>query len=55
MEASLQAPLFSECSVLLGLGLPDDNIHAPNEKQYLPTYFRGIETYVRFFDLISQK
>jgi acetylornithine deacetylase/succinyl-diaminopimelate desuccinylase-like protein len=42
-------------SVLLGFGLPDDNIHAPNEKQHLPTYFRGIETYVRFFDLLSQK
>ena len=42
-------------SVLLGFGLPDDNIHAPNEKQHLPTYYRGIETYIRFFDLISQK
>jgi acetylornithine deacetylase/succinyl-diaminopimelate desuccinylase-like protein len=42
-------------SVLLGFGLPDDNIHAPNEKQHLPTYYRGIETYIRFFDLASQK
>jgi len=42
-------------SVLLGFGLPDDHIHAPNEKQHLPTYYRGIETYIRFFDLISQK
>jgi acetylornithine deacetylase/succinyl-diaminopimelate desuccinylase-like protein len=41
-------------SVLLGFGLPDDNIHAPNEKQHLPTYFRGIETYIRFFDLLSR-
>lgn len=42
-------------SVLLGFGLPDDNIHAPNEKQHLPTYYRGIEAYIRFFDLVSQK
>jgi acetylornithine deacetylase/succinyl-diaminopimelate desuccinylase-like protein len=42
-------------SVLLGFGLPDDNIHAPNERQHLPTYYRGIEAYIRFFDLVSQK
>ena len=42
-------------SVLLGFGLPDDNIHAPNEKQHLPTYYRGIETYIRFFDLVSSQ
>jgi len=42
-------------SVLLGFGLPDDNIHAPNERQHLPTYYRGIETYIRFFGLVSQK
>jgi acetylornithine deacetylase/succinyl-diaminopimelate desuccinylase-like protein len=36
-------------SLLLGFGLPDDNLHAPNEKQHLPTYYRGIETFIRFF------
>jgi acetylornithine deacetylase/succinyl-diaminopimelate desuccinylase-like protein len=36
-------------SILLGFGLPDDNLHAPNEKQHLPTYYRGIETFIRFF------
>lgn len=40
-------------SVLLGFGLPDDNIHGPNEKLHRPTYHRGIETYIRFFQLIS--
>jgi acetylornithine deacetylase/succinyl-diaminopimelate desuccinylase-like protein len=35
-------------SLLLGFGLPDDNLHAPNEKQHLPTFFRGIETSIRF-------
>ncbi|MBI4788118.1 MAG: dipeptidase [Chloroflexi bacterium] len=36
-------------SVLLGFGLPDDNLHAPNEKLHLPTYYRGIEAFTRFF------
>lgn len=35
--------------IMLGFGLRDDNIHSPNEKQYLPNYYRGIETYMRFF------
>ena len=35
-------------SVLLGFGMRDDNIHGPNEHQHLPTYFKGIETYIRF-------
>jgi acetylornithine deacetylase/succinyl-diaminopimelate desuccinylase-like protein len=34
--------------VLLGFGLPDDDIHAPNEKMYLPNFFRGVETVIRF-------
>jgi len=41
-------------SVLLGFGLPDDNIHGPNEKLHIPTYYRGIETYVRFFQQMSR-
>lgn len=35
-------------SVICGFGLPDDNVHAPNEKQHLPTWYRGIETLVHF-------
>lgn len=35
-------------SVMLGFGMRDDNIHGPNERQHLPTYFKGIETYIRF-------
>ena len=36
-------------SVLTGFGLPDDNLHAPNEKLHLPTWQRGIEALVHFF------
>lgn len=35
-------------SLLLGFGLPDDNLHAPNEKFHLPNFYRGIETFIHF-------
>jgi len=35
-------------SVVSGFGLPDDNVHAPNEKMHLPTWFRGIEAVIHF-------
>jgi len=35
-------------TVLMGFGLPDDKIHAPNERFYLPNYYRGIETSISF-------
>jgi len=35
-------------SVMLGFALTSDGIHGPNEKQYLPNFFRGIETYIHF-------
>ena len=34
--------------VLMGFGLPDDRIHAPNEKFHLPNFFKGIETSIQF-------
>lgn len=41
-------------SVLTGFGLPDDNLHAPNEKLHLPTFYRGIEALTRFFSLMGE-
>jgi acetylornithine deacetylase/succinyl-diaminopimelate desuccinylase-like protein len=35
-------------SIMMGFSLPDDNLHAPNEKFHLPNFERGIETYIRF-------
>ena len=35
-------------AVLLGFSLPDDAIHAANERIHLPTFFRGIETVKAF-------
>jgi acetylornithine deacetylase/succinyl-diaminopimelate desuccinylase-like protein len=40
-------------TILMGFGLPDDNIHGPNEKLHLENFYRGIETAIHFFDLIN--
>jgi acetylornithine deacetylase/succinyl-diaminopimelate desuccinylase-like protein len=41
-------------SVMLGFGLPDDNLHAPNEKFHLPNFFRGIESVARYLEILGQ-
>ena len=41
-------------SVMMGFGLPDDNLHAPNEKFHLPNFFRGIESVARYLEILGQ-
>jgi len=41
--------LLNAESVLTGFGLPDDNLHAPNEHLNLPNWYRGIDTLIHFF------
>ena len=36
-------------SILTGFGLPDDQIHAPNERLHIPTHRKGVEALIRFF------
>ena len=49
---------FQRClgvpSVMMGFGLPDDNLHAPNEKFHIPNFYRGIETVGKFLELLGQ-
>jgi acetylornithine deacetylase/succinyl-diaminopimelate desuccinylase-like protein len=40
-------------SVMMGFGLPDDNLHAPNEKLHLPNFFRGIEAVARYIEILG--
>jgi acetylornithine deacetylase/succinyl-diaminopimelate desuccinylase-like protein len=37
-------------SVMMGFGLPDDNLHAPNEKFHLKNFELGIESIIRFLE-----
>ncbi|MBV8726213.1 MAG: dipeptidase [Candidatus Eremiobacteraeota bacterium] len=39
--------------VLIGVGLPDDAIHAPNEKFTLRQFFSGMKTMARFYDELA--
>ncbi len=47
-EKSLKVP-----SIMMGFGLPDDQIHAPNEKFHIPNFYRGIESIIRFFEIVG--
>ncbi|XWX04027.1 dipeptidase [Aggregatilineales bacterium SYSU G02658] len=39
--------------VMMGIGLPDDNPHAPNEKLHLPNFFHGVETMIHYFNQLA--
>jgi len=39
--------------VMMGFGLPDDNLHAPNEKFHIPNFYRGIESIWLFFEKLG--
>lgn len=41
--------------ILMGFGLPDDRIHAPNERFHLPNLFRGAATSIAFLNEIGAR
>jgi acetylornithine deacetylase/succinyl-diaminopimelate desuccinylase-like protein len=41
-------------TVMMGFGLPDDNLHAPNEKFNLSNFHRGTESILRFLEAVAQ-
>jgi acetylornithine deacetylase/succinyl-diaminopimelate desuccinylase-like protein len=41
-------------SVMMGFGLPDDNLHAPNEKFHIANFYRGIESIILFFEELGR-
>lgn len=40
-------------SVLMGWGLTDDNLHAPNEKFTIKNFYAGIDATIRFWDIAA--
>ena len=40
-------------TVMMGFGLPDDNLHAPNEKFHIANFYRGIESVIRMFERLG--
>ena len=41
-------------SVMMGFGLPDDGLHAPNEKFHLKNFELGIESLIRFLEELGR-
>ena len=39
--------------IFMGTGLPDDNIHAPNEKYHLPNFYHLIGQAIRFLTILG--
>jgi acetylornithine deacetylase/succinyl-diaminopimelate desuccinylase-like protein len=46
--ALLQNAIGAE-SILFGSSLPEDNVHAPNERLHLPTWYKTIDATIQFF------
>jgi acetylornithine deacetylase/succinyl-diaminopimelate desuccinylase-like protein len=41
--------------MLVGIGLPDDRLHAPNEKLGVEQFFKGAHVFGRFFQLMGEQ
>src|SRR5882757_10974255 len=41
-------------TVMMGFGLPDDNLHAANEKFKIANFHAGIQSIIRFFTLVGR-
>jgi hypothetical protein len=46
--SELHAPI-----IFMGTGLPDDNIHAPNEKYHVPNFYHLIRQAIRFLEIVG--
>jgi acetylornithine deacetylase/succinyl-diaminopimelate desuccinylase-like protein len=41
-------------TVMMGFGLPDDNLHAPNEKFCISNFHKGIESIIQFLEEVGR-
>lgn len=51
--ASMFQKVLGVPTVMMGFALPDDRIHAPNEKMHLPNLFKGISTCIWYLATIA--
>ena len=49
LECHLKIP-----TVMMGFGLPDDNLHAPNEKFHIANFHRGTKSIILFFEELGR-
>ncbi len=42
-------------TVNTGFSMLDDNMHSPNEKLHLPTWYRGIDAFIHFYFNLAEK
>jgi acetylornithine deacetylase/succinyl-diaminopimelate desuccinylase-like protein len=47
-ESELHVPI-----IFMGTGLPDDNLHAPNEKYHIPNFYHLIRQAIRFLEIVG--
>ena len=40
--------------ILSGIGLPDDGLHAPNEKISVEQFYKGVKVFGRFFEMMGR-
>ncbi len=50
---ALFASLLKLPVVMMGFGLPDDNVHAPNEKFFIPNYYAAIRSVSGFLQRLA--
>jgi len=48
VQETLNIPIL-----FMGFGLPDDNLHAPNEKLHLPNFYRGIRASIALMEELA--
>lgn len=48
IQETLDIPIL-----FMGFGLPDDNLHAPNEKLHLPNFYRGIRASIALMEELA--
>ena len=41
-------------SIMLGFGLPDDNLHSPDERFYMPNFHNGIAAVIQYLDEVGK-